>query len=99
MAEVETSVQRHVRKERKGVVVSRSGDKTVVVVVQGRRRHHKYQKVVHFSKKFHVHDERNVAKTGDVVRIVECRPLSRMKRWLLEAVVESREAAGKVDAV
>jgi small subunit ribosomal protein S17 len=75
------------RKELKGVVVSRSGDKTIVVLVETRRRHPKYEKVVRHSAKFHAHDEKNDARVGDRVRIVETRPLSRMKRWRLVEIL------------
>ena len=71
------------RKERLGVVLSRSGEKSVVVQVEGRRQHPLYGKVVRFRKKFHVHDEKNEARLGDKVRIEECRPISRLKRWRL----------------
>jgi small subunit ribosomal protein S17 len=71
------------RKERQGVVLSRSGAKSVVVLVEGRRQHPLYGKVVRFKKKFHVHDEKNEANLGDKVRIAECRPISHLKRWRL----------------
>ena len=71
------------RKERLGVVLSRSGEKSVVVQVEGRRQHPRYGKVVRFRKKLHVHDEKNEARLGDKVRIEECRPISRLKRWRL----------------
>ena len=71
------------RKERLGVVLSRSGEKSVVVQVEGRRQHPLYGKVVRFRKKLHVHDEKNEARLGDKVRIEECRPISRLKRWRL----------------
>ena len=76
------------RKERKGVVVSHSGDKTIVVRVGRRRRHPRYGKVVQYFRKFHAHDEENRAKVGDQVLIVECRPLSRLKRWRLVEMLE-----------
>jgi small subunit ribosomal protein S17 len=72
-----------VRKERAGKVVSKSGDKSIVVLVEGRRRHARYGKVVNFSKRFHVDDPSNAAKVGDKVRIGECRPQSKLKRWRL----------------
>lgn len=72
-----------VRKERSGEVVSKSGDKSIVVLVEGRRRHPRYGKVVKFSKRFHVHDPANAAKVGDNVRITECSPQSKLKRWRL----------------
>lgn len=78
---------RGVRKERRGVVSSRSGDKTIVVAVERKKRHPLYGKVVKHVKKFHAHDEKNAAKVGDAVRIVECRPMSKMKRWRLVEVV------------
>ena len=85
-AAVPTDAPRHRRKVRAGVVVSKSGDKTIVVQAERRRRHPQYGKVMRHFKKFHVHDERNAAKVGDTVEIVECRPLSRLKRWRLVAV-------------
>lgn len=77
------------RKERRGVVVSDSMDKTIVVRVDTAKAHPFYRKVVRRSKKFHAHDEGNVAKVGDVVRIVETRPVSRTKHWRLAEVVEA----------
>jgi small subunit ribosomal protein S17 len=87
--------ERGMRKERKGLVISRSGDKTIVVVVETRRRHPKYEKVVRQSSKFHAHDEKNDARVGDLVRIVETRPLSRMKRWRLVEILTRGAAAGQ----
>jgi small subunit ribosomal protein S17 len=75
--------QRGVRKERKGTVVSDAMDKTVVVRVERRVRHPTYGKEVTYYKKLYVHDEKDEARKGDVVRIVETRPLSRLKRWRL----------------
>lgn len=81
-------------KRRRGVVVSKSGSKTIVVQVERRVRHPVYGKVVRQLRKFHAHDERDTAKVGDVVRIAECRPVSRMKRWrLLEILGTSRKEA------
>lgn len=68
-----------------GVVVSDKGDKTVVVKVERRFMHPLYKKFIKRSKKYHAHDEANVAKVGDVVRIEECRPLSKTKSWTLVA--------------
>jgi len=76
-------ISENTRKERLGVVLSRSGEKSLVVLVEGRRQHPFYGKVVRFRNKFHVHDEKNVANLGDKVRIVECRPISKLKRWRL----------------
>lgn len=91
MSEVKQST-RGTRKERKGVVIRRSGDKTVIVRVERRKRHELYGKVMTLSTKFHVHDEKNVAKAGDWVRIVETRPLSRLKRWRVTEVITAAEA-------
>lgn len=76
------------RKRRKGMVISRSGNKSVVVLVQRHYSHPTYGKVLRVAKKFHVHDEKNEAKVGDKVLISECRPMSRMKRWMLVSVLE-----------
>ena len=65
-----------------GVVVSDKNDKTIVVSVERRFTHPIMKKTVRRSKKFHAHDESNVAKTGDIVRIQECRPISKNKTWL-----------------
>ncbi|HEY3541162.1 MAG TPA: 30S ribosomal protein S17 [Gaiellaceae bacterium] len=74
--------------ERRGVVVSDAMDKTIVVKVDVIKSHSRYKKVIRRSVKFHAHDERNEAHIGDVVRIVETRPLSKTKRWRLAEVVE-----------
>jgi small subunit ribosomal protein S17 len=77
------------RQERRGVVVSNAMDKTIVVKVDVIKSHPRYKKVVRRSVKFHAHDEANVANIGDVVRIVETRPLSATKRWRLAEIVEA----------
>src|SRR5579884_4495152 len=74
--------------ERRGVVVSDAMDKTIVVKVDMVRAHPKYKKVIRRSIKFHAHDEQNAAHVGDIVRIVETRPLSRTKCWRLAEIVE-----------
>ena len=76
------------RQERRGVVVSDAMDKTIVVKVDSIRQHAKYKKVIRRSVKFHAHDEENSAHIGDVVRIVETRPLSKTKNWRLAEIVE-----------
>jgi small subunit ribosomal protein S17 len=76
------------RQERRGVVVSDAMDKTIVVKVDVTKVHQRYKKVIRRSAKFHAHDERNLAKIGDVVRIVETRPLSATKRWRLAEILE-----------
>jgi small subunit ribosomal protein S17 len=75
--------------ERRGVVVSNAMDKTIVVKVDMIKAHPRYKKVVRRSVKFHAHDEQNSANVGDVVRIVETRPLSATKRWRLAEIVEA----------
>src|SRR5438270_2600583 len=77
------------RQERRGVVVSSAMDKSIVVKVELISSHQRYKKVIRRSVKFHAHDEQNEAKVGDVVRIVETRPLSKTKRWRLAEVVEA----------
>ena len=79
---------RNDRKVRQGVVVSDVQDKTIVVRVQRTTTHPLYNKTIRVSKKYHAHDEANDAKVGDTVRIVETRPLSKLKRWRLDEVVE-----------
>ena len=76
------------RQERRGVVVSDAMDKTIVVKVDTVKAHPRYKKVVRRSTKFHAHDESNAAKIGDLVRIVETRPLSKTKNWRLAEILE-----------
>jgi small subunit ribosomal protein S17 len=76
------------RQERRGVVISDKGEKTIVVKVDVIKSHPKYKKVVRSTVKFHAHDEANTAGVGDTVRIVETRPLSKTKRWRLAEIVE-----------
>jgi small subunit ribosomal protein S17 len=75
-------------KVRQGIVVSDKGDKSITVRIDIARRHPTYEKIVRRSRTLHAHDERNEAGEGDVVRIVETRPLSKTKRWRLVDVVE-----------
>ena len=75
-------------KVRQGIVVSDKGEKTITVRIDVARRHPKYQKIVRSSSTLRVHDESNDAHEGDTVRVIECRPMSRTKRWRLEEVVE-----------
>ena len=81
--------ERGQRQERRGVVVSSAMDKTIVVKVDRVKAHTKYKKVVRRSVKFHAHDPENRANVGDVVRIVEMRPLSKTKNWRLAEIVEA----------
>jgi small subunit ribosomal protein S17 len=76
------------RRVKQGRVASDKMDKTIVVVSETRVPHGVYGKIVRKSTRFKAHDEQNEAKAGDVVRIVECRPLSRDKRWRLLEIVE-----------
>jgi small subunit ribosomal protein S17 len=77
------------RQERQGKVVSATKDKTIVVRVDTVKMHPRYKKVIRRSTRLHAHDETNEAKVGDVVLIVETRPLSKLKRWRLQKVVEA----------
>ena len=85
MAETQT---RNARKMRTGVVVSRSGDKTVTIRINYRKHHPKYGKMMTVSKKLHVHDENNECGIGDTIRVMETRPLSKTKRWRMVEIVE-----------
>ena len=75
-----------------GVVVSDKNDKTIVVKVERRLTHPVLKKTVRLTKKYHAHDEKNAAKTGDVVRIQETKPLSKQKRWLLLEKIGASQA-------
>lgn len=75
------AVERGNRKAKKGIVVSDKMNKTVVVQVQTTMRHPQYSKVIKRNKKFYAHNEIEAVKVGDVVAIVETRPLSKLKRW------------------
>ncbi len=84
----ESSIDRGNRKRVVGTVASAKMDKTRVVAVTELRRHPLYGKYVKRTQKFHVHDEKNEAKEGDKVLIIETRPLSKTKRWRLMQIVE-----------
>lgn len=86
------------RKTLIGEVVSDRMHKTITVVVERRVRHPIYERVIRRSKKYHAHDEQNQCRIGDVVRIVETRPLSRTKRWRLQEIVRRRVDATPVSA-
>ena len=100
MAETVNSTveKRGTRKERVGDVISNKMAKTIVVRVQRRFPHPQFKKVVTAYTKFYAHDEKAEAKVGDVVRIEETRPLSRLKRWRLVAVVEKSSGVERVAA-
>ena len=76
------------RRERRGVVTSNKGEKTITVRVDVLKAHPKYKKIMRRSMTLHAHDEQNAANIGDTVRVVETRPLSRTKRWRLVEIVE-----------
>ena len=81
-------MERNLRKERMGVVVSNKMEKTIVVAVRWKEKHPIYGKFVNKTRKFHVHDEQNEAGIGDTVRIMETRPLSKTVRWRLTQIIE-----------
>ena len=85
---------RGTRKRRKGKVVSKSGEKSVVVLVERRYHHPVYGKQLIEAKKYHTHDETNQAKVGDNVEIEETRPISKLKRWRLTSVNGAAVAKG-----
>lgn len=89
----ESKMDRKNKKVRTGVVVSNKMDKSVVVLVETRIPHPLYKRTVRHSKKYVSHDEGNTSMIGDIVRIVECRPISRLKRWRLLEVVKSVSVA------
>ena len=76
------------KKEKQGVVVSNKMDKTAVVKVAEYDKHPKYHKIIESHKNYKAHDAQNICNEGDVVRIVESRPISGSKRWTLESIVE-----------
>jgi small subunit ribosomal protein S17 len=80
--------QHSLKKQRVGIVTSNKNDKTITVVVQRKLRHPIYGKLVKRNKKFMAHDENNACGIGDLVRIVESRPLSARKRWRLIEIIE-----------
>ncbi|MFY9746836.1 MAG: 30S ribosomal protein S17 [Acidobacteriaceae bacterium] len=84
------------RNEKVGSVVSTKMQKTIVVEVEMRKAHAKYKRIVRSTRKFYAHDEQNTARVGDVVRIRETRPLSKLKRWNLEEIVR-RSALAQVE--
>jgi len=88
MAEETKTVQRNLRKTRTGVVRGNKMDKTITVAVERRVKHPIYGKFVKKTTSFHAHDEKNECTIGDIVKIMETRPLSKTKRWRLVEVVE-----------
>jgi len=93
MSEVATTaivsiIDRNLRKTKVGIVTSNKMDKTITVKVERKVKHPLYGKFVKKSTQFHAHDEKNECSIGDTVRIMETRPLSKTKRWRLDAVIE-----------
>jgi small subunit ribosomal protein S17 len=84
------------RNEKVGEVVSTKMQKTIVVEVEMRKAHPKYKRIIRTTKKFYAHDEQSSARMGDVVRIRETRPLSKLKRWALEEIVR-RSSLGQLE--
>ena len=82
------SEMRNLRKERQGIVSSNKMDKTITVAVKWKEKHPIYGKFVNKTKKYHAHDENNECGIGDTVRIMETRPLSKLKRWRLVEIIE-----------
>lgn len=80
-------MERNARRKFEGVVVSAKRDKTVTVQIERKMRHPRYEKLVKKWSKYHAHDEANIAKEGDFVRIVETRPLSKTKKWRVEEII------------
>ncbi len=81
-------MERNLRKERVGIVTSQKMDKSITVLVERREKHAMYGKFLKKSTKFLAHDEKNECNEGDVVRIMETRPLSKNKRWRLAEIIE-----------
>ena len=99
MAETQQTEARETRRNEKvGSVVSTKMEKTIVVQVEMAKAHPKYKRVMRTSKKFYAHDEQNSARVGDVVRIRESRPLSKLKRWQLEEIVRRSALAQAEEA-
>lgn len=75
------------KKIRQGTVVGNAMDKTAVILIERLVKHPVYKKTVKFSKKFHCHDEKNECKIGENVQIIECKPISKLKRWRLFKII------------
>jgi small subunit ribosomal protein S17 len=88
MADTTETQERAQRKVREGIVISDKMENTIVVAVIDRVRHPRYGKTMQRTKKLYCHDEKNDAKVGDRVRVVETRPMSKLKRWRVEEVLE-----------
>jgi len=87
------------RQQKVGRVVSNKADKTIVVVVESLKKHRIYKRTYKQTKRFHAHDEQNVCQVGDLVRIEESRPLSKLKRWRLIEIVKPGSGIRPVEDV
>ena len=85
------------RTEKVGLVVSTKMEKTIVVEIEMRKAHPKYKRVLKSNKKFYAHDDQNSARVGDMVRIRETRPLSKLKRWSLEEIIRRSSLSAMPD--
>jgi small subunit ribosomal protein S17 len=85
---MEDNIVRNLRKTRTGVVTSNKMDKTITIAIERKVKHPLYGKFVKKTSKFHAHDEKNECSIGDTVKIMETRPISKLKRWRLVEVVE-----------
>jgi len=85
------------RTEKVGLVVSTKMQKTIIVEIEMRKAHPKYKRVMKSNKKFYAHDEQNSARVGDMVRIRESRPLSKLKRWNLEEIIRRSSLSSIAD--
>jgi small subunit ribosomal protein S17 len=85
---MEDNIVRNLRKIRTGVVTSNKMDKTITIAIERKVKHPLYGKFVKKTSKFHAHDEKNECSIGDTVKIMETRPISKLKRWRLVEVVE-----------
>ena len=94
----EAQVKHGLKNEKIGQVVSAKMQKTIVVEVSRRVPHPLYKRIIGKRKKFYAHDEQGTAKPGDVVRIMESRPLSKLKRWTLVEIIEKATVVEKVEA-
>jgi small subunit ribosomal protein S17 len=90
----ENTAKQGIKNEKIGMVVSTKMQKTIAVEVSRRVPHPLYKRIIAKRKKFYAHDEEGKAKIGDVVRIVECRPLSKMKRWRLADIIRRAAQVG-----
>lgn len=88
MEQQNQSVERRLRKERTGVVTSNKMSKTITVMIERKKMHPLYGKFIKQTKKFHAHDENNECNIGDTVKIMETRPISKLKRWRLVEILE-----------